>query len=85
MRTRMRRWLLHRRKSELKPLCMRAIWPEFAYRMHAAIARDMRLLLDEAAPEDYYERPTAHITQILAWYEQGTLADEQATQPLAMV
>lgn len=79
------RWLLHRDKPKMKPLCQRASWYEFAGKMHEALARDMRILLDEAAPEDFYQRPTAHITQVLAWHEQRTVIDEQETQPLVTV
>lgn len=85
MRTSLFRWLLHRDKPNMQPLAMRATWYDFAGKMHEALARDMRILLNDAVPEDFYSRPTAHITQVLAWHEQRTMIDEQETLPLAIV
>ena len=85
MRTSLFRWLLHRDKPQMKPLAMRTSWYDFAGKMHEALARDMRILLDEARAEDFYARPTARITQVLAWHERGTMIDEQETLPLILV
>lgn len=56
MRKSLRRWLLHRRQPQVKPLYQRTSWYDFAGRMHRTLDLDIRFDLGEITRSEWRDQ-----------------------------